>query len=177
MATDRFPYDLPSRQALVRLIQEIRPRFGLTEATARFEKPFLAPTPTSPGRTFIEVENTDINCKKPFVYRRLDFGIALKEPVEISLSGAVTPKAIVEEINRVRGMYIGPEDTSMAIVQLAPVGMSFTYRLKARPDSLVWYGEADVNITSLSIPDDARLMENGDPRLLEDGSYRLMEST
>src|SRR5690554_6951609 len=175
MAKDRFPYDLPPTQALVRLIQETHPKFKLKARSVAFEPPFHAPTPQTPGRTLIEVLNKERDVKTTFVYRRLDIGRALQHLTQLRLEGPITPTAIVEEINRSFGMYLTPDDVLFSGHVLAPYGSNLRYRLVTLPHSLVWYGEHVFDVITSEHPSGIRVLENGQPRRLEDGSYRYLD--
>lgn len=175
MATDTFPFNLPSTQALIRLIQETHPRFNLKEQYTEFADLFHAPTPTSPGRTFITVEQTDLNITRSYVFRRLNLGIAFRGQVTVKIEGPITPKAIVTELNRARNMFLGDDDVYANDDVLNPNGFSVVYTLKAKPESRVWFGELVINAESLSRPANVRLLEDGTERLLESGQYRLLE--
>lgn len=176
MANDVFPYNLPSRQALIRLIQETHPRFNLKDEYTEFSQLFFAPTETSSGRTFITVEQTDLNITRSYVFRRLNLSVAFRGSVTVKIEGAITSRSIVAELNRSRNMHLGPEDVEIDDTVLNPNGFSVNHTLKAKPGSYVWFGELVVNAESLSRPANVRLLEDGTERLLEDGEYRLLET-
>lgn len=176
MSSDRFPYDMPPRAALIRLIEETYPNHQLVSDYLNIGEPFFAPTATTPGRTFIEVEDTDYNVKRWYVYRRLDLAIALGEQPHIQLTTAISPQAIVDEINRSRGMTLTADDVPYHSRPLVPVGESVIYRLRALPTSLVWYGEVLVDVTYVGPPPTPqRQLESGELRTLEDGTVRTLE--
>lgn len=175
MATDVFPYNLPSRQALIRLIQETHPRFNLKEKYAAFTDPYAAPTESIPGRTFVEVEQIDLNLKRWYVYRRLDLNVSFKGGITIKLETPVTSRKIVEEINRTRGMNITAEDVELDDVELGQPGYPVNFVLVAKPTSFVWYGSVPVYVESLDRPANIRILEDGSSRLVESGSYRMLE--
>lgn len=176
MASDRFPYDLPSREAMVRLIQETFPKFGLEKRYAKLGRPFFQPTADIPGRTFIEVENTIKNVKANYVYRRLDLGVTFPNGLEIAVTGPITPRSVAQEINRAYEMQFGPEDVPYFDFMLVPIGISVVYRMRALSDSLVWFGDVLVTVHPADIPSNARLLEDGRVRYLEDGEVRIMEA-
>ncbi|MGB2135618.1 MAG: hypothetical protein ACPHYG_06460, partial [Flavobacteriales bacterium] len=170
-----FPYNLPSRQALIRLIKETNPRFNLKEKYAHFEPPHFAPTDSVPGRTFIEVEQTDLNLKRWYVYRRLDFAVTFRNGINIKLEAPVTSRRIVEEINRTRNMALTEADVALNDQALTQPGMPATWTMKAKPESYVWFGEVSVYVEPLDRPANIRLLEDGSARLIESGKYRLLE--
>lgn len=176
MASDRFPYDLPPFRAMVRLIQETYPAFKLTEENAKFSDVFFDPTPDIPGRTFVQVENTILNVKESYVYRRLDLGITFSLGLNIAVNGAITPRSIAEEINRSHGMALDKTDVSWSNIPLVPIGGSVVYRMRALPGSHVWYGETLVTVVPASIPVNARRFEDGQVRYTEDGTIRILET-
>lgn len=177
MADDRFPYNLPGRQALVRLINETYPSYRLDVAYTDFKPPFFSPTIQTPGRTFIQAENTEINADFWFVFRRLDLGILFPQNVEILVDGVITPRKIVEEINRSYDMSFDEEDVLMSNTQLVPLGHSAFYRMRSKAGSFVWYGSALIEVGPLHPPENARTLEDGVTfRFLENGDLREMES-
>lgn len=176
MPTDRFPYDLPSREALIRLINETYPDYELGDDTTEFNAPFFAPTSSIPGRTYIEAEATLLNRKHWFVYRRLDLGVTFPHVLTISVAGVITPRKIVEEVNRVYNMRFDPTDVRMDDFPLAPSGYSVTYRLRALPGSYVWFGSALIDVNAIDVPLNVRVSEEGVYRLSEEGTIRLMEN-
>ncbi len=175
MATDVFPYNLPSRLAMIRLIQETHPRFNLKEEYTHFDPPFASPTETNPGRTFVKVEQTDLNLERHYVYRRLDLNITFKGGITIKLDSPVTSRRIVEEINRVRDMNLGLDDVEMNDEPMGEPGQPLNYTMAAKEDSLVWYGSVPVYVESTDRPMNIRILEDGSSRLVETGDYRLLE--
>ena len=175
MADNVFPYNLPSRQALIRLIQETHPRLNLKDAYCDFDDPYFSPTEEIPGRTFIEVEQTDLNIRRTYVYRRLDFGVTFSGGIKLKLDAPLTSRKIVDEINRTRGMTIGEEDVAVDDEEFGVTGMPEEFVLKAKSTSLVWFGSTVVTIEPLDRPENIRLLEDGTARLTEDGGYRLLE--
>lgn len=175
MATDRFPYDLPSREALVTLIQHHRPNWDVQSNTVDFDPPFYSPTMETPGRTFIEVYLLDKGVKAWFGYRRLDIGIALGERISITVDGEITSNKIVQEINRTRNMQFGPDDVFMTDRVLGEAGSALLYRMRAKKGSHVWYGSTIIEIAPEIVDEYARLTELGELRLTEDGETRVLE--
>jgi hypothetical protein len=175
MADIVFPYNLPSRLALIRLIQETHPRFNLKDEYTQFDEPYFAPTESIPGRTFIEVEQTDLNVKRQYVYRRLDLDITFKGGITIRLEAPVTPRKIVEEINRTRGMKLGADDVEISDREIGNPGVPVNYMLQAKPKSLVWFGSVPVYVEPMDRPQDIRILEDGSSRLVESGGYRMLE--
>lgn len=179
MATDKFPYDLESSKALALLIQAAQPSWGVTQHNVKFEDFQLIPTSSKPGRTFVDVVLLDQGRSVKFMYRRLDIAIALGDRIEVEVEGDVTPRKIVEQLNKIRGMQFSSEDVFVNDRVLAPAGKGITYRMRARLASPVWYGETILVVKeeeASEIPANIRLLEDGSPRLMEDGSYRLLEA-
>lgn len=178
MPSNRFPYDKVSDEALVMLLQEVRPNWGVTTKNVRFENFIYSPTDVKRGRTFVNVVFTDLGITTPFCYRRLDIGKALGERITLTVDGDITSAKIVEEINRLRQFVFSNQDVYMNDRVLAREGDGVVYRVRARSDSPVWYGETIVEVASTAptIPAGVRLLEDGTPRLNEDGSYRLLEA-
>jgi len=169
-------YNLPSRDALIELIKRSYPERKINAQHLEFGDMYSDPTPEEPGRTFVEMVDTITRQKEWYVYRRLNLGIVLRDHTTISLEGLISPKRIVEALNLVAGLYLNATDVIMDDVLLAPKGYSFTYRMKALPESYVWYGGLSIQVVSLSFPDGARMLENGGARLVENGDFRFLES-
>lgn len=178
MSSNRFPYDKLSTEALAILLQEVRPTWGVTTKNVMFENFTYSPTDEKRGRTFVDVVFTDRGITAPFCYRRLDIGRAVGERITIKVEGDITSAKIVREINRMRDMVFSNQDVYMNDRVLAKEGKGVTYRMRARANSPVWYGETIVEVESEapSVPQGVRLLEDGSPRLLEDGSFRLLEA-
>lgn len=176
ITTDRFPYDMPSRDALVKQVnidlgRDYKPN------QVSFEDMFFAPLPAIPGRTFIEMTNRLTGLKEFFVYRRLDLANtkALGKNTRIRIVGLPTPAAIANEINRSRQMTFGPDDISFSTVVINEKGPTFTYRLKAMTGSYAYYGETDIIVDVLEGSPFARFLEDGEYRLTEAGVIRELE--
>lgn len=175
MSIETIPFNLTSRQALIELIRKTHPRLNLVEKYARFDPPYHAPTEDFPGRTFIEVEQTDRNLKRWYVYRRLDFNVKFLGQINIKLASPITPRRIVEEINRSRGMCITDEDVELNDTPIETSGHNVLWTMEALPNSYRWVGSVPVSVEPLDRPTNVRLTEDGAVRLNEDGSYRLLE--
>lgn len=175
MADDRFPYNMPSRSALIQLVNDSYPSYGLNEQNTEFGIPYFSPTVDVPGRTYIEAENTLTNTKMWFVFRRLDIARSLQGLTTIYIQGTITPRKIVEEINRAHEMNFSAVDVNMSDLQLVPNGQDAIYRLKANPGSYVWYGQVLIHAIAFNGLMGVRLMEDNTPRLMEDDTHRLME--
>lgn len=176
MAGDRFPYDMQGHQALVTLINQTFPHYGLVPSKVEFSEPFHSPTTTEPGRTYIEAENTLYDHFMWFRYRRLDLAIALADIVTIYIDGVITPKRIAEELNRTHSMRFTDRDVLFYDFPLAPAGNTVMYRLRALPSSYVWYGETLIECRPIpSGTVGQRLMEDGTVRLTESGEPRFIE--
>lgn len=178
MASDRFPYDRPSFQALVELARREKPNDQIEEGFVLFGDMFFGPTEGTPGRTFIEMFNQKTQLKRWFVFRRLDFNRVLGPNPTITLIGKITPANIAKEINRSREMYLDYTDVDFGSEVLADGSEPFTYVLKALPGSYVYYGQATITVNAIPVQDGVRLLEDGTERTLEDGTTpRLLETT
>lgn len=176
--SDRFPYNLPSRAALCRLIREKPIYRNIKDDQVTFEDMFHAPVEGVPGRTFIEMIDLLRQVKSWFVFRRLDLKISLVQNSTIKISGPPTPKAIAEEINRSRGMTFGPDDLSFSDSVIEGVGDNFVYELNAMLGSYAYFGSCLLNIEVLGGTQGDRLLETssgGIVRLLENGEGRELE--
>jgi hypothetical protein len=175
-STDRFPYNMPARDALVRQVSEDMRREFKPELVS-FEDMFFAPLPAVPGRTFIEMTDFTTGIRDFYVYRRLDLANqkALGTNTRIKVKGRPTPASIAEEINRSRKMTFGPSDISFSTAVIETREDVFTYRLKALTGSYAYYGETDIIVEIISVDPFARLLEDGAVRLLEDGEIRELE--
>jgi hypothetical protein len=176
MATDRFPYDLPSREALVTLIQQSRPAWGIESHTVDFDPPYYSPTVETPGRTFIEVYMLDKGIKTWFRYRRLDISKAIGERIIISIEGDITSRKIVEKINSRRAMVFGVDDVYMTDRVLGSADTALLYRMRAKANSAVWYGSTIIEVVPANQVANARLAEDGSTRITEDGETRTLEA-
>lgn len=175
MATDRFPYDMPSFDALVKLVQDTKPTWRVETGFVGFGDIFHSPTPDVPGRTYIEMENKLVQKKHWFIYRRLDLAIVLGATPTITIMGTATPRAIAEEINRSRGMYLTGDDVDFSKEVLGGKLSTFTYTLKAKPGSFVYYGQTTVTVNIATVSPYARYLEDGSVRLDESGEVRELE--
>ena len=173
--SDRFPYNLPSRAALCRLIREKPIYRNIKDDLVTFEDMYHAPVAGVPGRTFIEMIDLSTQIKSWLVFRRLDLKIAVAPNTTINIIGQPTPKAIAEEINRSRGMTFGPDDISFSTTPLVGAGDQVEYTLKAMLGSYAYYGECTILVNIVGRPGNARLLEDGSERLLEDGTGRQLE--
>lgn len=173
--SDRFPYNLPSRAALCRLIREKPIYRNIKDDLVTFEDMYHAPVEGVPGRTFIEMTDLSTQIKSWLVFRRLDLKIAVAPNSTINITGTPTPKAIAEEINRSRGMTFGPDDISFSTTPLVVKDDQIEYTLKAMLGSYAYYGECTITVNMITRPGSARLLEDGSERLLEDGTVRQLE--
>lgn len=181
MTASIYNFHKKGRDALVDLIQEIHPRLGVQDDTVEFEEPFLGPTDAEPGRTFIEMKLLDQGLEIPFVYLRLNMATAMGDPIKINMNFAteVTPENIVRKINRVRGYNLNSRDVEMSRIPIWTQANPYTYTLKAKESSYVWYGETQVEITFSYLTGHERLLEDGSLRLMEEDSkpnYRLLQT-
>lgn len=174
--TDRFPYDMPARDALVAQVNKDLKR-NYKPSQVSFEDMFFAPLPAIPGRTFIEMTDHLTGLKFPFVYRRLELNHqkALGTNTRITVLGRPTPASIANEINRSRKMTFGPDDISFSNTVLPNTEDTFVYRLKAMTGSYAYCGETDIIVEVVEANPYARYLEDGDPRLMETGEIRELE--
>lgn len=177
MATDRFPYDIPSDEAMVILLNEVRPQWGASTRNTRTGNYRFLPTTVHPGRTITTVDLLDQGISRLFLYRRLAVNIAVGDMITLTIEGDVTSRKIVKELNKLRGMQFSNIDVFENDRVLARVGESITYRMRARPSSPVWYGETI--ITANAVPEEyplnSRITEDGILRLTENDAIRITE--
>lgn len=178
ITTDRFPFDMPARDALVEQVNKDLKRNYKPEQVS-FEDMFFAPLPAIPGRTFIEMTDHITGLKSFFTYRRLDLAHpkALGTNTKITVLGRPTPASIANEINRSRKMTFGPDDISFSTVVVSNEEVSFVYRVKAMTGSYAYFGETDIIVEVVEANPWARYLEDGDPRLMETGEIRELEHT
>lgn len=172
---DRFPYDMRSREALVELIRRTFDS-TVTVDNVTFEDMFFSPTPTEPGRTFIEMVNKRNGHKTWYVYRRLDLRKVVGDDSVFRMIGRPSPYTVALEINRSRNMLFGADDISFSTT-LIDIGdkMTVDYRVEALSGSYAYFGNVDVILEILNISPFARLLENGSLRLNETGVVRELE--
>lgn len=175
--SDRFPYDLPSRAALCRLIRETSKHKNIKDEFVSFEDMFYSPTTQIPGRTYIEMVDNLTSIKDWFVLRRLSLSHpdCLGPNPSIKLSGIATPATIAEEINRSRKMSFGPDDISFSTTIINHRDDIFEYELTAMTGSYAYYGSTKVQVEMVEGNQYSRLLEEGSYRLLEDGDIRELE--
>lgn len=176
ITNDRFPYNMPAREALVKQVNtDLRRNYKPEQVS--FEDMFFAPLPAIPGRTYIEMTDRLTGRKEFFVYRRLDLAHpkALGMNTKITILGLPTPASIAKEINRSRKMTFGPDDISFSTVVINTKDDLFVYRLKAMAGSYAYFGETDILVEVIAVNPFARYLEDGDPRLLETGDIRELE--
>lgn len=174
--SDRFPYDMPSREALVTQVNiDLKRNYKPNQVT--FEDMFFAPLPAIPGRTFIEMIDRTNGVKSYFVYRRLDLAHpkALGTNTRIKVFGLPTPASIATEINRSRKMTFGPDDVSFSTTVINTTDDVFVYRLKAMTGSYAYFGETDIIVEVVEANPWSRYLEDGDFRLMESGQVRELE--
>lgn len=175
--SDRFPYNLPSREALVELVRRSENRPNLKDDMVTFEDLFFSPTMPEPGRSYIEMIDRTTSHKDWFEFRRLD----LENPrclgplVNIKIMGDPTPAAIVEEINRCRRMPFGPSDLNMSDELVPTTSNTFEYDLIALSGSYAYYGKTKVMVEVIPVSQYTRYLEQGNIRYTEDGITRERE--
>lgn len=175
--SDRFPYNLPSRAALVELIRRSEKRPDLRDDYVTFEDLYFTPTVTEPGYTTIEMIDRVTSHKSWFEFRRLDLANprCLGPLINIKIQGDPTPEAIAKEINRSRNMKFDPSDLSFSDELIPVTGSTFTYDLVALSGSYVYYGATKVNVEVLPISRWTRYLEDGSIRYTEDDITRELE--
>lgn len=174
---DHFPYNLESRPALIRLVDEDFPDLGVTDTTVVFRNLYFSPTMNTPGRTFITMDLPDEDKSFDYVYRRLSLDLALGGPVELTLDNPITPKKIAEELNAKYDFHLTDMDVSFSETPLTVGSSGVIYRMRAKEGSFVWYGSLVVRVVLEGpLPSNILLMENGDPLLMENGEPFLLET-
>jgi len=175
--SDRFPYNLPSREALVELVRRSENRPNLRDDLVTFEDLFFSPTLVEPGRTYIEMIDLTTSLKDWFEFRRLDLADnrCLGPSVSIVIQGNATPANIALEINRSRKMPFGPSDVSFSDELIPYTGDSFEYDFTALSGSYVYYGTTKVKVTVIPTSRWTRYMENNGTRFTENGVERELE--
>jgi len=175
--SDRFPYNMPSREALLELIRRDENRPDLRDQDVTFEDIFFSPTEVEPGRTYIEMVDRLTQIKDWFVFRRLNLADpkCLGTDVSIKIIGDPTPAAIAEEVNRVMGMTFGPADVSFSTDFIPVSNGEFEYEMHALTGSYAYFGKTIIKVTVLQSSRWTRFLENGRIRYLEDGIPRELE--
>lgn len=175
--SDRFPYNMLSRGALVELVRRSETRPDLRDDDVTFEDIYFSPTEVEPGRTFIEMVDRRTHTKDWFVYRRLNLAdpFCLGPTVPITIIGDPSPYAIAMEINRSMGMTFGPDDVSFS-TEFIPVGNgSFEYEMRALTGSYAYYGSTTINVTVKESSRFNRYLQDGMTRYLENDIPRQLE--
>lgn len=175
--SDRFPYNMPSREALVELVRRSENRPNLNDDFITFEDLFFSPTTAEPGRTYIEMIDIQTSHKDWFEFRRLDLADrrCLGSSISIKLIGDPTPANIAKEINRSRNMTFGESDVSFSEELLPITGNIFEYDFTALTGSYAYYGTAKVRVEIVPVSIWTRYTEAGYTRLTEDGTRRELE--
>lgn len=182
MSTLRFPYDLPSEAALVELVRRDRPLDDVRPGFVTFGDMFFSPTPTEPGRTYVEMDNQRTGKKSWFIYRRLDIDQVLREylPLDQYYVGIdlgdkeITAYNIVEEINRLYRLHLDHNDTDTSRSVLTR-RTEHIYTLTMHPECYAYYGQVVVYVNTTPPALEARLNEEGAIRLTEHGITRIAE--
>lgn len=174
---DRFPYNLPSRVALVVLIRRLTNRPNLKDEDVSFEDIFFSPTEVEPGRTYIEMVDRSVQYKDWFVFRRLNLAdpACLGNELAITIVGDPTPAAIAREINRSMGMTFGPDDISFSEEYIPVSNGNFNYELRAMTGSYAYFGVTTINVKVVQSSRWNRYLQDGLIRYLQDGTPRQLE--
>jgi hypothetical protein len=175
--SDRFPYNMPSRKALVELVRRSENRPGLRDEFVTFEDLFFSPTDVEPGRTYIEMVDKLASLKYWYEFRRLELSDprCLGPVVNIRLQGDATPANIALEINRARKMHFEPSDVSFSDEPIPYVGNTFEYEMRALSGSYVYYGKTKVIVDVVPTSRWTRYEENAITRRTETGITRELE--
>lgn len=175
--SDRFPYNLPSREALVELVRRSKDRPDLKDEYITFEDLFFSPSVVEPGRTYVEMIDKVSNHKDWFEFRRLDFADhrCLGPSVSIKVLGDPTPANIATEVNRSRLMNLGPSDVSFSDEVIPVMDTTFEYEFTALTGSYVYYGKTLIQVEIIPISQWTRYLEAGTIRYTEEGVTRELE--
>lgn len=175
--SDRFPYDRPSREALVELVRRDENRPDLRDDYVTFEDLFFSPTVVEPGRTYIEMIDLISSVKRWFEFRRLDLADrrCLGPQISIRVQGDATPANIAAEINRSRKMEFGPSDVSFSDELIPHTGTTFEYDLVALTGSYAYFGTTKVLVEVIPTSRWSRYKEDGGIRYTEEGVERELE--
>lgn len=175
--SDRFPYNMPSRAALVELVRRSENRPNLRDQDVTFEDIFFSPSQLEPGRTYIEMVDRLAQKKYWYVYRRLNLGdpACLGQDLNIKIMGDPTPAAIAAEVNRSMGMTFGPDDVSFSTDYIPVTEGRFEYEMHAMTGSYAYFGKTRLIVDVIPASRLTRYLENGRIRYLENGIQRLLE--
>lgn len=169
--SDRFPFNLPSREALVELVRRSEKMPDLKDEYVTFEDLSFSPTELEPGRSFIELIDRVTSHKFWYEFRRLNLSDprCLGPLVSIKVQGDPTPANIAREINRSRKMNFGEADVSFSEELLPVQGTTFEYDFTALSGSYVFFGATKIQVELIPISQWTRYIESGTVRWLEDG--------
>lgn len=177
--SDRFPYNMLSRAALVELVRRVENDPDLRDDDVTFEDIFFSPTELEPGRTYIEMVNRLTKIKDWFVFRRLNLSdpYCLGTDLAIKIIGDLTPAAIAEEVNRSMGMSFGPDDVDFStdFIPGADGNGEYEYEMHALTGSYGYFGKTTIKVTVVQSTRWTRFLESGRIRYLEDGIARELE--
>lgn len=175
--SDRFPYNMPSRQALVELVRRSQNRPDLKDEYITFEDLFFSPTEVEPGRSYIEMIDKITSHKDWFEFRRLELSDrrCLGPLVSIKVMGDPTPASIALEINRARRMTFGPSDVSFSEEVIPVIGTTFEYEFTALTGSYAYIGKTLVQVEVIPVSQWTRYLEAGTIRYTEEGVTRELE--
>lgn len=175
--SDRFPYNMPSRAALVKLIRDDENRPNLRDEDVSFEDIFFSPSQLEPGRTYIEMVDRLTQVKDWFVFRRLNLSdpACLGTELSIKIIGDPTPAAIAAEVNRSMNMTFGPDDVSFSTDFIPVSDGIFEYEMNAMMGSYAYFGKTTIQVQVLQSSRFTRFLEDGRIRYLENGVQRELE--
>lgn len=174
--SENVPYDLPSREALISLIDNTFPSLDIPNRSVSFDEPYFSPTIANPGRTFIETYLFEPKIKTWFSYSRVHFKDVYPENVQVTVppDQPTTSRMVVEALNAKFGSTLDLSDVYYDDTELAPANTGFLYRLTALEGSFVFHGSIIINVMSPN--DNNRYGEDGTVLYMEDGTVMQMEA-
>lgn len=154
LPTDSYPLQLPSREAFYQLVNTHYPELGLTIENSQILHLQAYPRFGQPGRTrAVVVHNNDRHTEYVFYYQRLRISDYVRNPFfEASelehVQGLPTDTQLLAYIAEKLGITLYPEDFEVdeRFINYAGGLKTPNWRLKARHNSPVWYGEVVVHL-------------------------------
>lgn len=172
---DKFPFGLKSREALVVLHQRTYPKDNIKSETVEFGDMYGDPTPTEPGRTFIELDNKLTRIKRWSAYWRLDIAQVVKSTGALRVKTPITTANIIAEINRSRNMFLTAYDFNLSDTEISDGSAVFDVKLPVLSSSYMYYGELDLTISPVTVDPNIMRQEDNVLMLQEDGTFMLLE--
>lgn len=182
MSSIRFPYDLHSEAALIELVRRDRPLDDIRDGFVTFGDLFFSPTPSEPGRTYVEMVNQRSGKKNWFIYRRLNIDQVLRAYLPVNQyyiainlgTNAITPQNIVNEINSNYGLKLNHLDTDYSQASLTE-REDYIYTLTMYPEGFAYYGQTLIYVNTTPPELELRMDEEGSIRLTEHNIFRVAE--